>query len=183
MRNAVRVLLVFAMFVGLVNYTQAQRAYAKGDLDLKLGFGINTSLGFTPVYFGGNYMILEFLSAGAEVDFRIDNQKFYYYGGSTKYNTTGFGFITYGDYHFNELLNIPAEFDVSAGIDLGVAFYSGSYTDLLGNKQKNSNTYFLAGPHVGGKWFFSDKFGLHAKAGFRSNDGAIFQFGITMKMK
>ena len=38
--------------------------------------------------------------------------------------------LTRADYHFNDLLKLPEEFDVYAGIDLGVAFY-GDYKSKM----------------------------------------------------
>ena len=171
---------IAAMLVGFVQKSNAQ--FKEGGFDLHLGFGATTGRGLIPVYFGGNYMIKDFLSLGAELGFRMDRHNYGYGSGhSHTFKRSGFEFVTRADYHFNDLLSIPEKFDLFAGLDVGVVFY-GDYK-YEGYTYDAHNVEVLIGPHVGGKWMFTDKLGLHALAGFRSNDGALFQFGLTFKLK
>jgi len=182
MKKIIKLTLVAIFFVGLVQMPKAQTPYEEGSIDLFLDLGFTSGLGFVPVSVGGNFMIMDFLSVGAEFGFRLDNQKYYVaVNDNEKLKRTGFGIITRGDYHFNELLGTPDQFDLFAGVDLGVAFYGKyKYEDLV---YQNSKVYFLAGPHVGGKWFFAEKFGVHGIFGWRSGDGAHAGFGIIFRMK
>lgn len=181
-KYAVLVLMV-VMMVGLTQVSKAQ-GFKEGGIDLNLGLGFTSSNGFIPVFFGGNYMIKDFLSVGAEMQFRIDNDNYGGYGNTYNYHRNGFAFITRGDYHFNKLFKLPEEFDVYAGMDLGVAFY-GDYksndTDL--DWDDDDDVYFLVGPHAGGHWMFSDKLGLNAEFGGRSGDGAYMKVGLTFLVK
>lgn len=183
MKRILNIALIATLFLGLELTATAQPSYQKGDIDLNLGFGITQSLGFNPIYFSGNFMLLEYLSIGAEAGFRMDRHKYYAYHDTWndyKYKRNGFAFITHGDYHFNELLNIPTKYDVYAGIDIGMAFF-GDY-EYNGVKWNSNNTYFLGGPHIGGKWFFSDNFALNSQTGYRTDDGLNIQFGLTFKV-
>jgi hypothetical protein len=179
MKKYAIVLVMAAMLMSLSQTANAQ--FKEGGMDLHLGFGVTSGRGFIPVYFGGNYMIKDFLSVGAELGFRLDHHS-YGYGYSYNYKRSGFEIVTRADYHFNDLLSIPEKFDVFAGLDLGVAIY-GDYKYEGVTWADSDNVDFLIGPHVGGKWMFTDKLGLHALAGFRSSDGALFQFGLTFKLK
>jgi len=183
MKQFIKLTMLIVLVVSLSNFSKAQTPYVKGSLDLDLGSGVTTGLGFIPVYFGANYMILDFLSVGAELSFRIDRQSYYYgyYGSNEKFKRTGFGIITRGDYHFNELLDTPDKFDIYAGMDLGVAIYGKStYEDYV---YSDSKVYFIAGPHAGAKWFFSEKLGLNLLVGGRSGDGFFTEFGLTWRLK
>lgn len=183
MKQFTKFTAIIILVISLSHFAKAQTPYVKGSLDLNLGIGVTTGLGFMPVYFGANYMILDFLSVGAELSFRMDRQSYYYsfYGGNQKFKRTGFGIITRGDYHFNELLGTPDKFDIFAGIDLGVGIYGKStYEDYVYSESK---VYFIAGPHAGAKWFFNEKLGLNLVVGGRSGDGFHTEFGITWRMK
>ena len=175
--------LMTAMMVGFTQVSKAQ-GFKEGGIDLNLGLGTTTSIGFIPVYFGGNYMIKDFLSVGAEVQFRLDNYNYGYVGNNYDLHRTGFAFLTRADYHFNDLLKLPEEFDVYAGVDMGVAFY-GDYDgdDFYDDWYDGENFYFIFGPHAGGRWMFADKFGVNAEFGGRSGDGAYFKAGITYVIK
>jgi outer membrane immunogenic protein len=183
MKKYAIVVMLAAMLVGFNQISQAQ-GFKEGGIDLNLGLGFTSSNGFIPVFFGGNYMIKDFLSVGAEMQFRIDNANQGWYGNEYNYHRNGFAFITRGDYHFNKLLKLPEAFDVYAGIDLGVAFY-GDYKskDTPYPWDDSDNFYFLGGPHAGGHWMFADKFGLNAEFGGRSGDGAYMKVGFTFLVK
>lgn len=183
MKQFTKITILILLVVSLTHFSKAQSPYVKGALDLNLGSGVTSRLGFIPVYFGANYMILDFISIGAELSLRLDRQSYYYgyYGGNQNFKRTGFGIVTRGDYHFNELLGTPDKYDIFAGIDLGVAFYGKStYEDYV---YSNSDVYFIAGPHVGAKWFFSEKLGLILIVGGRSSDGFFTEFGLTWRLK
>ncbi len=183
MKKYVVLFLLAVMMVGFTQVSKAQN-FKEGGIDLNLGLGTTTSIGFIPVYFGGNYMIKDFLSAGAEVQFRLDNYNYGYSGISYDYHRTGFALITRGDYHFNDLLKLPEEFDVYAGVDLGFAIYGDFKSNDFDYEWNDTNNfYFVFGPHAGGRWMFADKFGLNAEFGGRSGDGAYFKVGITYVIK
>jgi hypothetical protein len=179
MKKIAFVLLLATAFTTINQVAKAQESYEKGDIDLNLGVGISSGFNFIPVYFGGNYMIMDWLSAGAEVSFRMDRERYGFYISDYVYKRNGFGFVTRADYHFNELFSLPEKYDVYGGIDLGMAFFGDYKYDIYTIDAANS--YFLGGPHAGARMFFG-KFGINAQIGARSGDGAIIQFGATMKL-
>jgi len=178
--------VLVVMTAMLVSFNQISKAqgFKEGGIDLNLGLGFTSSNGFIPVFFGGNYMIKDFISVGAEVQFRLDHDNYGWYGNDYKYHRSGFAFLTRADYHFNKLLKLPEQFDVYAGIDLGPAFYGSYKSDDTDYEWADSDDfYFLAGPHAGGHWMFADKFGLNAEFGGRSGDGAYMKVGFTFLVK
>jgi outer membrane immunogenic protein len=176
------ILFVVAAMLMHFNPVVKAQGFKEGGVDLNLGLGVTSGNGFVPVYFGGNYMIKDFLSAGAEFQLRIDHGNYAYYGNDNRYGSTGFAFITRADYHFNSLLKLPEEFDVYAGIDLGYAIY-GDYKHKDDPYTWSHGNYFLGGPHAGGRWMFSDKLGLNAEFGGRSGDGVYLKAGLSFLLK
>jgi outer membrane immunogenic protein len=178
------VLIVMAVMLMGFNQLSKAQGFKEGGIDLNLGLGVTSGNGFVPVYFGGNYFLKDFLSLGAEMQFRIDNAYNGWYGSEYKYHRSGFAFITRGDYHFNDLLKLPSEFDVYAGIDLGFAIYGEYKSNDTDIPWEDSGEFFvLVGPHAGGRWMFADKFGLNAEFGGRSGDGVYIKAGFTFIVK
>lgn len=77
-----------------------------------------------------------------------------------------------GNYYFDDLFGLPSEWDVYAGANLGfgVAMNSDNDSDLD------------LGLQVGGRWFWSDKWGLYVELGGGKLGGAAYGIGVTMKM-
>jgi outer membrane immunogenic protein len=135
---------------------------------LNAGFGLS-SWGI-PVYAGMDFGVAPDITVGFEGSFRSYNQNYAGVGASTILGIAG-----NGNYHFNRLLKIPSKFDFYAGLNLGFYFWSspsnypGSGTSGLG-----------AGAQVGGRYFFTDKFGLNLEFGGANTFGGG-KFGITYR--
>jgi hypothetical protein len=183
MKKILKLTVLTILLLGFTQISNARVSYYQGDIDLFLGTGATTGLGFCPVYLGTNYMIMDFLSVGAEAGFRMDSKNFYtHYNswGHYQYKRNGFVFVTHGDYHFNELLSIPPKYDVYAGVDVGIAIFSDYMYE--GKIYNETNNYILAGLHVGARWMFKRNLGLNLQTGFRTNDDLNVQFGLTFKL-
>lgn len=76
-----------------------------------------------------------------------------------------------GDYYFDNILGILPAFDFYAGANAGYA---------LG--LNNNGNGFDMGLEVGGRWFWSDKFGLFLEIGGGNISGGNGSLGITMKL-
>lgn len=76
-----------------------------------------------------------------------------------------------GDYYFDNLLGLPAPWDVYAGVNAGFA---------IGLGNGNSSDLDL-GLQIGGRWFWNDKWGLFLQGG-GGMQGATGGLGITMKL-
>lgn len=76
-----------------------------------------------------------------------------------------------GDYYFDNLLGLPAAFDVYAGVNAGFA---------IGLGDGNSSDLDL-GVQIGGRWFWNDKWGIYLQGG-GGMQGATGGLGVTMKL-
>lgn len=95
-------------------------------------------------------------------------------GASTNLNLDWLTLFVRGNYYFDNLFEITNDaWDVYAGAAAGFAIYNG-------NKRKDND--FDIGLHVGGRWFWSDKWGLYAEIGGGSTQGTTGGIGITLKL-
>ena len=165
-----KITLFLALFA--VGFTFAQAPLEEGGLQLNAGVGA-TGWGAS-VYGGVEYGLMENISVGAELSY--DSYNHSYYGYSSDYKSTIFGIQANGSYHFNELLQIPSEFDVYAGANLN--YYNWS-TKVDGNTYDyNDGDNFGLGLHAGGRYFFTDSFGVNVQVG-GGNAYAGVKAGIT----
>jgi outer membrane immunogenic protein len=86
---------------------------------------------------------------------------------STDYNFNALVFAGKGNFYFDDIFELPGEWDVYAGINLGWRVESG-------------NDGFNFGAQVGARWFWSDKWGVNAE--FGGGSGVLGGIGLTLKM-
>ncbi len=78
------------------------------------------------------------------------------------------------NYYFDNLFDITAEaWDVYGGVGAGYSIYNG-------NGNNSSDLDF--GGHIGGRWFWNDKWGVFLEIGGGSTQGATGGLGLTMKL-
>lgn len=75
-----------------------------------------------------------------------------------------------GNFYFDNLLNLPAAWDVYGGANIGFGIGIGN----------NAESDLNLGAHAGGRWFWSDNWGVYAEFSGGSN-GAIPGIGLTWK--
>ena len=150
-------------------------AFAQGSLEkggLQLNAGLGTSGWGTPVYIGLDYGIHEDITLGGELSYRSDSQAY----GSNKYKSSVIGIGVNGNYHFNRILEIPSKWDLYAGA--GLNYYIWSYDNDL--YKTNDNSDIGLGVQIGGRYFFTDKFGVNLEVGGGSATSGA-KIGITYK--
>lgn len=77
-----------------------------------------------------------------------------------------------GDFYFDNLIGLPAEWDFYAGVN-------GGYRIWFYNEHANSSNFDI-GLEVGGRWFWSDKWGLMLELSGGVGYGGML--GLTMRM-
>lgn len=95
----------------------------------------------------------------------------------TAFTNFDFDYLTLGvkaNYYFDELFGLPPAWDVYGGANLGYGLY-------LGNDVNASSDLDL-GLQVGGRWFWSDRWGLYLELGGGKLAGGNYGLGVTMKM-
>ena len=157
-----KIALLLAVFA--FSFANAQAPLEEGGIQLNAGFGAS-SWG-TPVYVGLDFGVAPNITVGGELSFQSYND-----GG---YKNNIFGIQANGNYHFNEVLDIPSEWDFYAGANLN--YYNWS---TPAGYPGNADNLGL-GLQVGGRYFFTDNFGLNLQLG-GGNVTSGGKIGITYK--
>ena len=148
----------------------AQAPIAVGQSQLNLGVGLS-SWG-VPVYVGLDFGVHPDITLGPEVSFRSYRDNW----AGTRYNHSIIGISGNANYHLNRILNIPSNWDLYAGLNLGFFIwrspdeYEGSRSSGLG----------ITG-QVGGRYYFTDTFGINLEFG-GGNAFSGSKFGISIKL-
>ena len=163
-------LLLAVLAFGFAN---AQAPLEQGGVQLNAGFG--TSGWGTPVYVGLDFGVGSNFTIGGELSYQSYSHNY----SSSNLKSSIFGIQANGNYHFNEILNIPSEWDFYAGANLNYYNWSTTYNGSKYDYPNNNNLNL--GLQVGGRYFFSDKFGINLQIGGGTvNSGG--KLGITYKL-
>ncbi len=137
---------------------------------------MNTGLGFSsdglPIYMGLDYGIHENITLGGELSFRSNEEKYR----NIEYEHSVIGVFGNTNYHFNNLMEIPSNWDVYAGLSLGFYIWD-SPDDYDGSEASGLG---LAG-QLGARYYFNKKFGINLELG----GGNVFsggKFGISIRL-
>jgi outer membrane immunogenic protein len=162
-----RLSLFFLLLIFALTTASAQSPLGRGDKQLNAGFGFS-DLG-TPIYAGMDFGIYQNVTAGFEGSFRSYNQ----HVSNNNYRINILGFSGNGNYHFSSLLEIPSEWDIYAGLNLGFYHWStpSGYTG-------SGSSGLKLGIQIGGRYFFSRNFGINLELG-GSNAMSSGKLGIT----
>jgi outer membrane immunogenic protein len=149
---------------------RGQYALAEGSSQLNAGLGFSTW--GAPVFIGFDYGIDQDVSLGAEVSFRSYRERWQ----GDRYAHRIIGISGNGNYHFNSILEIPQEWDVYAGVNVG--FYIWSSDERYGGSRSSG---LGLGAQVGGRYYFSEKFAVNMEFG-SGNAFSGGKVGITVKI-
>lgn len=138
----------------------------------QLNFGVGLSDWGVPLYLGFDHAVSSDVTLGGELTYSSYREYWdhYYYDHSIT------GISGNANYHFNNAFNIPRNWDLYAGLNLGFYVwsspdtYDGSHTSGLG-----------LGAQIGGRYFISRKVGLNLEFG-GGNAFSEGKFGLTIKL-
>ena len=151
--------------------TSGQGNVGAGKSQLNLGLGFSDW--GTPLYVGLDYGVSRNVTAGGELSFRSYDENWDH----AYYRRRITGISGNANYHFNTVLDIPKDFDFYAGLNLGFYLWS---TAANGYQGSNSSGLDL-GAQVGGRYFFTHKFGINLEFG-GGNAFSGGKVGITLKL-
>ena len=158
------------LFLLLGTFVFAQAPVKKGESQLNAGIGLS-SWG-VPVYLGLDYGVHPDITVGGELSYRSYSDKY----ANVHYDHSVIGISGNGNYHFNRVLEIPKDWDLYAGLNLGFYIwnspdgYHGSHSSELG-----------LGAQIGGRYYFNDKIGINLEFG-GGNASAGGKLGLTFKL-
>ncbi|AQG81746.1 hypothetical protein [Spirosoma montaniterrae] len=162
------ILLILGLLVGTESF--AQMAVDKGSKFLNAGIGLG---GWGGIGYSGGLGFGASFELGVAKNITVGGVgAFRGYSGVGSYYSIG----ARGSYHFNEILSLANDkVDLYAGLGL---IYSGwSWNESFVGFRGSYGGIGLGG-HLGGRYFFSDKIGGFAEAGFGV---APLQLGVTFK--
>lgn len=97
-------------------------------------------------------------------------------GASTNFDLDWLNIGVRGSYYFDNLFGITDDaWDVYGGADAGYSIYNG-------NDDHKHKSEFDIGLHVGGRWFWNEKWGLYVELGGARVQGPVGGVGVTMKL-
>lgn len=175
MKNLYFILIILLGFVFHNPNATAQQGYAfqKSDVVINAGIGLGTTFAFTGslgLPFGGGveYGITDGIGVGGFVGYASGGDlSVFYIGGK-------------GSYHFNELLNIKNEnLDLYAGLGIYYRKFSFSGFDFGLGSGFGFGSGIRPGFHIGGRYYFSEKFGVQAELG---NSYGWLTAGVVLKL-
>jgi outer membrane immunogenic protein len=151
MKKIILLSLLSVLFTGVMAQNGGAAPLAKGEKQLNFGTGFSN--GGIPAYVSMDFAIHKDITLTPVLNVKIDDE-------------FKFGALFKADYHFNSLLDIPSNWDFYAGAHAGFDFGDDFYPNL--------------GIQVGGRWYWSDKWGLNVELGGGSGFGTTF--GLSMKL-
>jgi outer membrane immunogenic protein len=162
-----KVSFIILLSVITVLTVNAQSPLDRGNKQLNAGVGFS-GWGL-PIYAGMDFGVSRDITLGFEGSIRFYNQNY----SGTRYNSSIIGLSGNGNYHFNTILDIPANWDFYAGLNIGYFFWSSP----SGYPGTGSSGIGL-GAQIGGRYFFANNFGLNLEFG---GGNAFYggKFGIT----
>ncbi|NLO03240.1 MAG: hypothetical protein GX126_13125 [Bacteroidales bacterium] len=146
----------------------AQSPVPKGKSQFNAGLGLS-SWG-VPVYLGLDFGVHNDITVGGELSYRGYHDNY----NSIKYNHSVIGISANGNYHFNSVLNIPTNWDLYAGLNLGFYIWD-SAKDYPGSHTSG----FGLGAQIGGRYYFTDGVGINLEFG-GGNAFSGGKFGISI---
>jgi hypothetical protein len=165
-----KIYFIVTLIVATATSGFAQNPIEKGQAQLNAGVGLS-SWGI-PVYIGLDFGVHPDVTIGGELSFRSYNDHYK----NARYNHSILGVSGNANYHFNTLLNIPNNWDFYAGLNLGF-YYWNSPNDYRGTY----NSGLGLGAQVGGRYYFTEKFGINLELG----GGSVFsggKFGVSFRL-
>jgi len=148
----------------------AQAPIATGQSQFNAGVGLS-SWG-VPVYVGLDFGVHPDITLGAEASVRSYRRRY----ADSRYSHSIIGISGNANYHLNRILEIPSNWNLYAGLNLGFYIWN-SPDDYDGPRSSGLGV----GGQVGGRYYFTDKFGINLEFG-GGNAYSGGKFGISIKL-
>ncbi len=166
--------IVCMLFTLGISQVSMGQSFEKGDIIVNAGIGLGTTFSFgfgglgLPLGGGVEVGITDAIGIGGEVGFVSGR------------NITVFYIGPKGYYHFNELLNIDNDaLDIYGGLAIYYRnFNIKGFSGIPGFGAFGLSSGITVGFHIGGRYYFTDKFGVNAELG---NSYGWLKLGVCLK--
>nr|WP_315171803.1 outer membrane beta-barrel protein [uncultured Flavobacterium sp.] len=162
-----KILIAVSILVASISF--AQSSLEKGKIQLNAGFG--TSSWGTPIYIGADYSVSDVITIGAEASY----QSYKTFG----IKSTILGFQGNANYHINEILKLPKEWDLYAGLNLN--YYKWTIGDENDTVSLVDDEPFGIGAQIGARYYFNKNFAINIEGGGGSVN-SLGKIGLTYKI-
>ena len=152
MKKILFLIVMSFILTGLNAQGDGAAPLAKGGKQLNFGTGFSDN--GIPVYVSLDFAVHKDVTVTPVVNVKFDD-------------VVKFGMVVKGDYHWNSLIGIPSNWDFYAGAHVGFDFGDGNLDPNFGIQ-------------VGGRWYWSEKWGLNAEFGGGTGFGTTV--GLSMKL-
>ena len=145
-------------------------AQGQKQLNIALGFAKNA----IPIYVGFDYWVHKDISLGGELGWgRYERWEYK----NKYYHQDAISFCFNGNYHFARILEIPKQFDLYAGLNIG--FYHWQNNVDYYNWDNDHTTGLALGVQVGARYYFKDNFGVFLE-GMTGNQISSGKIGLSI---
>ncbi len=169
-------LLLIILFIGHLSRSQGEQSFVIGERMINFGLGFSNR--GVPIY--GNYekAVSPEITVGGQMSFSFYTD----HNAGYKYNNSALALVGFGNYHFNEILEIPAIWDVYAGLSLGYEFRftSSNIPDDIRDFYSYPNSGLYLSIQIGGRYYWDDRWGVNFEIGGGSNFGG--KVGVTYRL-
>ncbi len=156
-------LLICALAMASLTMAQGSGKHASADRSkAQFNLGLGYSTWGLPIYAGIDYWITEEITIGLEVSARLHLFPSY----------ANFGGAVNGNFHFAQLLDLPGEIDLYAGLSAGPSY--STYTGW------SKHLRFDISGQIGGRYFFNEKTAIMIEAGGGTLSGG--KVGLTFRL-
>jgi len=181
MKKIVLFLLLAAVSFSLV--AQQDSPTAKGIKVINIGtglFGGSGGANFIPIHFGVDFLVVNNLSVGGDLNWR------YYSSQGVVGKPSLISLQAVIDYHLNEVMHLSPQWDFYGGVKLGPGYMTTDKDKEAFNMNYSNGVKFVADFRAGTRYYFNDHMGINAEIGVLTvsgtkTTGAEFLIGITIK--
>ena len=159
MKKNVLIALMIGIFCLAHNAEAQYNPFANNDKLLNAGIGIS---GWgVPIYASIEFGVVDNISVGAGLSYQSDTERV----SNFKWSHDILGIMVFGNYHLNEVLDIPDQFDLYAGLSLGYYSWSTKSNDAVINYGGSGSGGLGIAGQIGGRYFVTDNVGINLELG------------------
>ncbi len=160
MKNKVFI-VVFVLFTIYATSSNAQfNPFTNETKLVSVGFG--ASGWGIPLFLRYEQAVADNITVGGNLSFQSKTEKY----AGFRWNHTIVGVNARGSYHFNELFDVPEEWDFYGGGSLGYYFWNTKIDGSGAFPYSGSGSGgFNIGGHIGGRYFVNEKLGIMLELG------------------
>lgn len=155
-------------------YCFSQSLLMKEQVQCSTGFQF-TSVG-PVIYVGGDYTIYKTITVGGKLSYKENSQTVL----RNKYSQSLLIISVNGNYHFNDLLNLPKKWNVYGGLGLGYYAWSDvKWNNRVGADDVGESSRPVLDVQVGGRYYFTKYWAVNLELGGGTGSGV--SIGVTFK--